>query len=83
MDAEIQVCIESECNDVSVLQTQTVVDNLIDNSQLLDNAYAKLQYIDVQIADPDCCNVKAVSALCDSGAEVSVIRMTYHTKFDV
>ena len=44
MDAEVQVCIESECNDVSVLQTQAVVDNFIDNSQLLDNAYAKLQF---------------------------------------
>ena len=83
VDAEVQVCVESECNDVSVLQTQAVVDNFIDNSQLLDNAYAKLQYIDVQIADPDYCNVKAVSALCDSGAEVSVIRADILGQLDI
>lgn len=40
----------------------------------MDNEYAKLQYIDVKIADQNNSNVKVVSGLSDSGAEISVLR---------
>jgi len=54
VDAEVQVCVEPEISDVRATQTQTEtvdVNSITDDSQSLDNEYAKLQYIDVKIAD--------------------------------
>jgi len=36
--------------------------------------YAKLQYVDVKITDCDKSGIKVLSALDDSGAQISVIR---------
>ena len=76
VDAEVQVCVEPEISDVRATQTQTEtvdVNSITDDSQSLDNEYAKLQYIDVKIADQNNSNVKVVSGLSDSGAEISVL----------
>jgi transposase InsO family protein len=52
-----------ECTSVSLTRS----DNL-------NNDFAKLHYIDVRIADDPHSSYKVMSALCDSGAEISVVR---------
>jgi hypothetical protein len=43
-------------------------------SSNLNNDFAKLHYIDVRIADDPHSSYKVMSALCDSEAEISVVR---------
>jgi hypothetical protein len=43
-------------------------------SDILNNDFAKLHCIDVRIADDPHSSYKVMSALCDSGAEISVVR---------
>ena len=69
------MCVEPD--DITVLerQIQTVdVNSVINDCQPSYSEYAKLQYIDVKISDEYHSNVKVMSALCDSGAEMSVLR---------
>jgi hypothetical protein len=52
-----------DCTSVSLTQS----DNL-------NNDFAKLHYIDVRVADDPHSSFKVMSALCYSGAEISVVR---------
>lgn len=42
--------------------------------QSFSDEYAKLHYVNVKIVNDDNSNVKLLSGLCDSGAEISVVR---------
>lgn len=81
VDAEVQVCVGTETINDAVLdvkheKSSPIVDEHIVSmqQQLFSDEYAKLHYVNVKIANDDNSNVKLLSDLCDSGAEISVVR---------
>ena len=79
-DAEVQVCVETPvCDELPVgvhkVQSHVVCDSRVhDECQSVCDDYAKLQYVDVKITNCDKSGMKVLSALNDSGAQISVIR---------
>ena len=60
---------------VHKVQSHAVDDSRVhDECQSVCDDYAKLQYVDVKITDCDKSGMKVLSALNDSGAQISVIR---------
>jgi len=60
---------------VHKVQSHAVDDSRVhDERQSVCDDYAKLQYVDVKITDCDKLGMKVLSALNDSGAQISVIR---------
>ena len=88
-DAEVQVCVESSVCDESLVDVHGVQSQIVDDNTVLDEyqsaceGYDKLQYIDVKVTDCVNSDVKVVSALSDSGAQISVIRSDVLGKLDV
>jgi len=95
VDAEVQVCVEPAVSVACETQTQTVGVNSASNEcqsmivdeyndcQSMSDDYAKLQYIDVKVTDQSNTDVKVISGLCDSGAEISVLRTDVLGQLDV
>ena len=62
---------ESDVKDMHITCLQTADDVM--QEHFVDD-YAKLQYVNVKVTDQNKLNFKMVSGLCDTGAEISVIR---------
>ena len=64
----------TECTSVSLSRSETLAVN---------EDFAKLQYVNVWVTDDSNSAYRRVTALCDSGAEISVIRSELTQGFDV
>jgi len=80
VDAEVQVCVEpclsdeSDVKDMHITCLQTAdIGNVMQQHFFVDD-YAKLQYVNVKVTHQSKLNLKMMSGLCDTGAEISVIR---------
>jgi len=76
VDAEIQVCAESNTtescnNEFCFVDTNIIESDNIERYSACD--YAKLHYLDIKVADDDRSSVKVMRGLQDSGAQISVI----------
>jgi len=70
--------------DVHEVQSQTADDNtVLDEYQYACDDYHKLHYVDVKLSDCVNSDVKVVSALNDSGVQISVIRSDVLGKLNV
>ena len=65
--------VSTECTSVSMTRSET----------LANEDFAKLQYVNVWVTDDSNSSYRRVTALCDSGAEISVIRSELIQGFEV
>ena len=63
----------TECTSVSLTRSET----------LANEDFAKLQYVNVWVTDDSNSSYRRVTALCDSGAEISVLRSALIRRLDV
>ena len=65
---------ESDVKDMHITCLQTAdIGNVMQQHFFVDD-YAKLQYVNVKVTHQSKLNLKMMSGLCDTGAEISVIR---------
>jgi len=86
VDAEVQVCAESNTaeacnNEFCFVDTNIIESNNIEHNSACD--YAKLHYLDIKITDDDKSDVKVMCGLQDSGAQISVIHTDVVSGFNL